>query len=131
MDPAMLANARCKGSSSSLTGPRLNFCPNMAICSGRFTDDDISGGWKLPSLNWTSILDGVWTSKEAVALNEKEANGVEIVEALIIVMLLESISWDILSTLVNGVAPASRIGRSSEYAVYLKVDDHAQLSRYK
>jgi hypothetical protein len=71
----------------------------------------------------TSILDGLWTSKEAVALNENEANGVVRVEALTIVMILESISWDICFTLTKGVAPAARIGRSSEYAVYLQAND--------
>lgn len=40
----------------------------------------------------TCILDGLRTSKEAVALKEKEANGLERVVALTIVMLLESIS---------------------------------------
>lgn len=65
--------------------------------------------------------------KEAVALNENEANGVVRVEALTIVMLLESISWDICFTLTKGAAPAARIGRSSEYAVYLQVNDETQL----
>lgn len=40
----------------------------------------------------TCILDGFRTSKEAVALKEKVANGLERVLALIIVMLLESIA---------------------------------------
>jgi hypothetical protein len=56
-----------------------------------------------------------------VALTENEANGVERVEALTMVMLFESISWDICFTLMRGIAPAARIGRSSEYAVYLQV----------
>ena len=64
-----------------------------------------------------------------MALKENEANGLEIVEALTMVMLFVSISCDISSTLNNGAAPTARIGRSSEYAVYLQVNDHARLRR--
>jgi len=41
-------------------------------------------------------------------------------------MLLESISWDICFTFTKGVAPAARIGSSSEYAVYLQVNDETR-----
>lgn len=68
----------------------------------------------------TCILDGLRTSKEAVALKEKEANGLERVVALTIVMLLESISWDIFSTFNSGIVPIATRGTSSENAVYLK-----------
>lgn len=68
----------------------------------------------------TFILDGVWTSKEAEALNEKVANGLESAAALTIVELLLSIDWDIFLIFNNGITPTARSGRSSENAVYLQ-----------
>lgn len=53
---AMLATAPCRGFSDCWIGDRLIFCPKISISSGRFTVDDISGGWKVPSLNFTCII---------------------------------------------------------------------------
>lgn len=70
-------------------------------------------------LQVTSILEGLRTSKEAEALNENSANGLESVVELSIERLLVSIDWLILFTFNKGVEPAARRGSSSEKAVYL------------
>lgn len=68
----------------------------------------------------TWILVGLRTSKEAVALKEKEATGLARVIAFIIFPLLLSIAWDIFLTFKKGVAPIATRGKSSEKAVNLK-----------
>lgn len=67
----------------------------------------------------TCILEGLRTSKEADALKEKEAKGLDKVVELMMVQLLVSIDWLILSTFNKAVEPAARRGNSSEAAVYL------------
>ena len=68
----------------------------------------------------TWILDGVRTSKEADALKEKVAKGLEIVVEFFIVKFWESTSWEILFTFNSGTVPMARRGNNSENAVYLK-----------
>ena len=67
----------------------------------------------------TFILVGLWTSKVAVALKEKVANGPDNVVEFTMVRLLVSITWRISFTFNKGVAPNARSGKSSENAVYL------------
>lgn len=67
----------------------------------------------------TCILVGLRTSKEADALKDKEATGLDNVMEFVMVELPVSIVCEILSTFNKGNAPAARRGNSSEDAVYL------------
>lgn len=68
----------------------------------------------------TCILDGLRTSKEAIALKDKVETGLDIVVEFSMVELLVSINWLIFSTFTKGILLAASRGNSSEKAVYLR-----------
>jgi len=87
----MFAATSCKGFKDCFNNERLICCPKTPTLSGRSTLDLITGGFSVPSLKETSILEGLRTSNEAVALKEKSAKGLESVVELSIMRLFVSI----------------------------------------
>lgn len=67
----------------------------------------------------TCILEGLRTSKVAVALKDKVATGLDNAVEFSIVKLLVSMPWLIFSTFTRGMLPAARRGNNSENAVNL------------